>query len=252
MPAPNEAPPNSDLTTFLRSEIQSAVKEALFKPGAKDLLSTRVQDFLQTKRDAHLTGKYIEDLEGRIAIFLRIVGDKPVREYDQQDMLRFRKAVDRLPRSRTKYAATADKHRRRRKASLPLIAADRKNDVTTEGKRRKKASGPLISANTADIKYLSPIRNLFGYFVKLHIIEHNPLDGITSKLRDGAMEISAAEERLPFTRDHVRELRAIADTRPQRSPDYWWIRIMPRTGVRLDELAVGSPGHPDDQWPVVH
>jgi integrase len=90
---------------------------------------------------------------------------------------------------------------------------------------------------TADIKYLSPIRNLFTYLVDLGIIDRNPLGGIASTLGDDQLATSPKEERLPFEPEKIAALRRIADTKPRLSPDRWWIRIMPRTGARLEELA---------------
>lgn len=103
---------------------------------------------------------------------------------------------------------------------------------------------PKIDPVTVDAKYLSPIKTLFSHFVSLGTIDRNPPDGIASKRvkGDNGVAIGAAEERLPFEPHHIAALRAVASRKPKNfSPDYWWIRVLPRTGLRLDEFAVLSP-----------
>jgi hypothetical protein len=114
-----------DFRTVLKSEIRIAVEDVLTKPGAKDLLSSRVPAFMQTKVDKRRSGKYIADLRGRINVFLQVVGDKPISAYTGEDMRRFRDVVDQIPTCAKQRFKTDDvvlaieKNKRRKEPSRP-------------------------------------------------------------------------------------------------------------------------------------
>ena len=206
--------------------VEAAVKRAMARPGSDDLLSSRVPAFLDKKREElGDKAKHLADYPGRISVFTAIVGDKPIGRYSVEDMHRFRDVVDDIP----------VKAKQRFRTDDPLLQIKLNSELAMPV--------PRIDPVTVDSKYLSPIKTLFSHFVALAIIERNPLDGIASKRVKGedGIEIDASEERLPFEPHHMPALRTIADRKPRNSPDYWWIRVLPRTGLRLDEFAVLSP-----------
>ncbi|MEH6720773.1 MAG: DUF6538 domain-containing protein [Aurantimonas endophytica] len=216
----------SDVAALIENGIEAAIKRALARPGSEGLLSSRVPAFLERKREElGPKAKHLADYPGRIAVFVAIVGDKPIGSYSIEDMHRFRDVVDQIP----------VKAKQRFKTGDPILQIRMNAELAMPV--------PKIDPITVDAKYLSPIKTLFSYFVTLGLIERNPLDGVSSKRvkGDDGIEIDASEERLPFEPHHLTALRAIADRKPKNSPDYWWIRVLPRTGLRLDEFAVLSP-----------
>lgn len=206
--------------------VEAAVRRAVARPGSEDLLSSRVPAFLEKKREElGEKAKHLADYPGRIRVFLAIAGDNPIGSYSTEDMHHFRDIVDQIP----------VKAKQRFRTDDPLLQIKLNSELAIPV--------PKIDPVTVDSKYLSPIKTLFSHFVTLGIIERNPLDGIASKRvkGDDGVEIDASEERLPFEPQHIPALRLIADRKPRNSPDYWWIRVLPRTGLRLDEFAVLSP-----------
>ncbi|MCD1645305.1 tyrosine-type recombinase/integrase [Aurantimonas coralicida] len=233
MPAVNvvSAPPAvpisaADVASLIEQGVEAAVRRAMARPGSEDLLSSRVSTFLDKKREQlGDNAKHLADYPGRIGIFLAIIGDKPIGSYSREDMRRFRDIVDQVP----------VKAKQRFRTDDPLLQIRLNSELAIPV--------PKIDPVTVDAKYLSPIKTLFSHFVGLGIIERSPIDGIASKRVKGedGIEIDASEERLPFEPHHLAALRTIADRKPKNSPDYWWIRVLPRTGLRLDEFAVLSP-----------
>ena len=216
----------ADVTALIEKGVGAAIKRAMARPGSEDLLSSRVPAFIEKKRDElGPQAKHLADYPGRIAVFLAIVGDKPIGSYTAEDMHRFRDVVDQIP----------VKAKQRFRTDDPLLQIRLNGEIAIPW--------PKIDPVTVDAKYLSPIKTLFSHFVSLGIIDRNPLDGIASKRvkGDNGVAIGAAEERLPFEPHHIAALRAVANRKPKNSPDYWWIRVLPRTGLRLDEFAVLSP-----------
>ncbi|MAU98872.1 MAG: hypothetical protein CMP81_23815 [Fulvimarina sp.] len=216
----------ADVAAMVERGVEAAVKRAMARPGSDDLLSSRVPAFLDKKREElGDKAKHLADYPGRISVFTAIVGDKPIGRYSVEDMHRFRDVVDDIP----------VKAKQRFRTDDPLLQIKLNSELAMPV--------PRIDPVTVDSKYLSPIKTLFSHFVALAIIERNPLDGIASKRVKGedGIEIDASEERLPFEPHHMPALRTIADRKPRNSPDYWWIRVLPRTGLRLDEFAVLSP-----------
>ncbi|MEP0510568.1 MAG: DUF6538 domain-containing protein [Aurantimonas coralicida] len=216
----------ADVAALIENGIEAAIKRALARPGSEDLLSSRVPAFLDKKREElGPKAKHLADYPGRIAVFVAIVGDKPIGSYSIEDMHRFRDVVDQIP----------VKAKQRFKTGDPLLQIRMNAELAMPV--------PKIDPVTVDAKCLSPIKTLFSHFVMLGLIERNPLLGICSnrvKGKDG-VAIGESEERLPFEPHHMPALRAIADLKPRNSPDFWWIRVLPRTGLRLDEFAVLSP-----------
>ena len=216
----------SDVAALIENGIEAAIKRALARPGSEDLLSSRVPAFLEKKREElGPKAKHLADYPGRIAVFVAIVGDKPIGSYSIEDMHRFRDVVDQIP----------IKAKQRFKTGDPILQIRINSELAMPV--------PKIDPITVDAKYLSPIKTLFSHFVTLGLIERNPLFGVSSKRVKGedGLAIGESEERLPFEPHHIPALRAIADRKPRNSPDFWWIRVLPRTGLRLDEFAVLSP-----------
>ncbi|SKA22199.1 Site-specific recombinase XerD [Consotaella salsifontis] len=215
----------ADIAAMIDKGIGAAIKRAMARPGSDDLLSSRVPAFLQRKtEELGPKAKHLADYSGRIAVFIAIVGDKPIGAYTIEDMHRFRDILDQIP----------VKGRQRFKTADPLLQIRMNRELAIPF--------PPIDPVTVDAKYLSPIKTLFSHLEGLGVIEKSPLDGITSKRMKGedGIAIGPSEERLPFEPDHLAKLRKIADQKPQSSPDRWWIRVLPRTGLRLDEFAVLS------------
>ncbi len=209
------------LEAMVESAVAAAVSKSLVRPGSRDLLSSRVPAFLAKKEeDLGQNAKHLADYPGRIDIFIGIIGDKPIGDYQKEDMLRYRDILDQVPVNAKKRFRTDD-----------LLEAIRRNALITP-------PVPIIDAKTVDSKYLSPIKTLFRHLLDQSIIDRNPVDGVASKREKiEGIVIGGSEERLPLTNVHIEAIKKISERKQKDSPDRWWVSALPCTGLRLDEFA---------------
>lgn len=217
------AGPPMELDTFagmIQTAVAEAMKDAAIKPEARVLLSAKISDYLEFKKGQRRGAKYLDEIRTKLDIFLRTIGDRPVHSYSVLDMRGYRDLVDRMPKDAIKHLGTDDPRR-----AIALNA-------------RRRLPLPAIGETTVNAKYLSAVRGLFEYLLDEQIIDRSPMDGVRSEQkRDGHAQLLPSEVRLPFIAEHIIALRRIADRKPKWSVDRWWIRIMPRTGLRDEEIA---------------
>ena len=220
----NTAAP-ADVAAFaplLKTYVSEAVTAALQPARSRELLSTRVKEFLEVKKAEKRDPKYIAEYETRIEAFLEVIGDKPIGAYTVDDMRRYRDLLDRTPVRAWQHFGTNNP-----------VEAIRLNEQLKPARRIE-----LMSPTNINAKYLAQIRTFFQYLKTSRLIAFNPVEGICSTRTspDGA-GASASEQRLPLSVFHLAVLRKNSETRSKVTPDYWAWRVLPRTGIRLDEFA---------------
>lgn len=183
------------------------------------LLSIHLKEFLAAKEKEIGETKHLTTYPAKIAVFLDVVGDKPVRDYTRADIEKFRDTMDMMP-------ANATKHRIFMK--LSLADAAKKN----AGLARPH---PVVEPKTVDDAYLAQVRGLFGWLERQGHIEQNPARHISSLRK--REEVAAAEKRIPFTVADVNSILAHAAKEPRTSADRWLPVLALFTGARLNELC---------------
>lgn len=223
-PAKDTAPASmAALAPWLKAFIGEAVTTALQPAGSRELLSTRVEEFMEVKKAEKRDPKYLAEYRTRIQAFIEVIGDKAIGDYTVDDVRRYRDLLDRMPVRAWQHFGTNNP-----------VEAIRLNEQRKPARR----VAPMSPTNV-DSKYLSQIRTFFAHLEGAHLIEFNPAAKVFST-RTNAEGVgpSAAETRLPLTPEHLSFLRAESSRkRPKSSPDYWAARLLPRTGMRLDEFA---------------
>lgn len=203
----------------LRDVIRDELERSKIRPGSDVLLSDLVEPYLAHKQTT-IDSKHLRDTRMRIGVFMKIAGNKEIRHYTRQDMLEFVKVVAQIPYKFSQKFKTND----------PFVAIERNS--------RRKEPEPTIKKGTIEDKYISPIKTMFGWFVVNSWLEANVVQKIgyddpeTDKL--GLQDV---EVRLPFEAGQIERLRANSSSYPRNSLDYWWIRIQPRTSLRIGEVA---------------
>jgi len=115
--------------------------------GENPLLSNAVAAWLAEKKSLVLTGRRLEDCEAAVALFLEVIGDKPIASYTKGDVREFKSVLRALPANRTKIKETK---------GLDARAAAKEAE--------RLGLGP-ISVKTANNKYLSTLYNLFEFAI---------------------------------------------------------------------------------------
>lgn len=202
-----------------REVLRDELERINIQPGSNVLLSELIEPYLDHKA-ATIDSKHLRDTRMRLGVFLKIAGDKEIRHYTRQDMLDFVQVVAQIPYKFSQKFKTDD----------PFVAI--------ELNKKRKIPEPTIKQGTIEDKYLSPIKTMFGWFVANNRLEYD----VTKKVgyddpetkRIGLQDV---EVRLPFDEGHLAQLRTNSSAYPRTSIDYWWIRIQPRTSLRLGEVA---------------
>lgn len=121
--------------------------------------------------------KHQEDVPRRLANFMSVVGDKPIREISRDDARAYRDLLDQLP----------DR----------FVGRFKTHDIKEAIKANRELRHPygIIKKPTIDLKYLGPVNRLFAFLVKEKLLGANPLDGIRSAQKE---ESSAKAKRLPL------------------------------------------------------
>ena len=70
------------------------------------LLSVAAEAWLVEKRSLTLTGRRLEDCEAAVALFVEVIGDKPIASYTKGDVREFKSVLRALPANRTKIKET--------------------------------------------------------------------------------------------------------------------------------------------------
>lgn len=218
-PSVEAAPKPIAVKDTLRDVIRDELERSKVRAGSDVLLSDLVERYLDHK-ETTIDSKHLRDTRMRIGVFIKIVGNKEIRHYTRQDMLDFVKVVAQIPYKFSQKFKTDD----------PFIAI--------ELNEKRKNPEPSIKKGTIEDKYISPIKTMFNWFVVNGWLEVNVVQKIryddpeTNKL--GLQDV---EVRLPFDAGQIERLRANSTSNPRNSIDYWWIRIQPRTSLRIGEAA---------------
>lgn len=183
------------------------------------LLSDHLQDFLAAKEKEIGETKHLTTYPAKIAVFLGIVGDKPVRDYVRADIEKFRDTMDMMP-------ANATKHRIFMR--LSLAEAAKKNASLAK-------PHPVVAPKTVDDAYLAQVRGIFNWLERQGHIEANPARNISSLRK--REEAAAAAKRVPFGTADVNAILALYAREPKVSADRWLPVMALLTGARLNELC---------------
>lgn len=228
-PAIFDIPPPADAAVvnlaqheeLIRNAVVDALRDQKITAAARAHMTTFVPQYLLYKNKVLKGNKHASEIEAKLDIFIRAIGDKPVFEYTRADAQKFRDLLDKFPSSAIKHLKTDD-----------LEEAIRLNAL-------REAPLPTLSVSTVDAKYLSALKGFFDYLKLEAIVDVNPFDNVRSEQRLDAdeAEVMDVEKRLPFTPDQNARLRQISSQKPRDSADYWWHRVMVRTGLRLEEFA---------------
>lgn len=218
-PSLEAAPKAIAVKDTLRDVIRDELERSKVRPGSDVLLSELVERYLDHK-ETTIDSKHLRDTRMRIGVFIKIVGNKEIRHYTRQDMLDFVKVVARIPYKFSQKFKTDD----------PFIAI--------ELNEKRKNPEPSIKKGTIEDKYISPIKTMFNWFVVNDWLEVNVAQKISYDDPEAdRLGLQDVEVRLPFDSSQITQLRANSNAHPRNSIDYWWIRIQPRTSLRLGEVA---------------
>jgi integrase len=214
-------PATAGLQEILRqvTAIHAALPTMYKMRYSERLLSEHLQDFLAAKEKEIGETKHLTTYPAKIAVFLDIVGDKPVRDYVRADIEKFRDTMDMMP-------ANATKHRIFMRLSLAEAA--------------KKNAGlakphPVVTPKTVDDAYLAQVRGLFNWLERQGHIEANPARNISSLRK--REEAAAAAKRVPFDAADVNAILALFAREPKVSADRWLPVMALLTGAKLNELC---------------
>lgn len=204
------------LREIVAGEVRAGVAAAVRERWCAEPLSRMIDGFLAEEAKKSVGSKHREDVERRLAAFLRFVTDKPVRDVSRDDLKSYRDVLDKLPE---RFEA-----RFRMKDMRDAIA---KNAV-------RKVPYPTIGPTTVDLKWLGPVNRLFAWLVVEEKIERNPCDGIRSEQEDGE---AANTKRLPLKPDQISKIFGITSAASPKTALYWLPLLMLCTGARPNELA---------------
>ncbi len=203
----------------IREVIRDELERINIQPGSNVLFSALVETYLDHKA-ATIDSKHLRDTRMRLGVFLKIVGDKEIRHYTRQDMLNFVQVVAQIPYKFSQKFKTDD----------PFVAI--------ELNKKRKTPEPTIKQGTIEDKYLSPIKTMFSWFVVNGWIDFDVTKKIGYEDHDAKrIGLQDVEVRLPFEAAHLAQLRENSNAYARNSIDYWWIRIQPRSSLRLGEVA---------------
>jgi hypothetical protein len=92
----------ASLREIVAGEIRAGVAAAGRDRWSSEQVSTMIEKFLESRYPSEngkskVGSKHREDVERRLAAFVRFVGDKPVRDITRDDLKRYRDVLDQLP-----------------------------------------------------------------------------------------------------------------------------------------------------------
>lgn len=170
----------------------------------------------QYTADGNITGdgKTQADRRGRLAVFLKVVGNEEVRDIGREQAEKYRDLVDELP---DRWAARFE------------------NDPNVAIRENKKRREPFatIGRTRAD-KYLGPVRKFFDWLVAKKAIPQNPFNGVASRLTETT---AANAKRHPLNIGQINRLLDLTFEKRKLTAFYWIPRLMLFTGARPNELA---------------
>lgn len=211
-----------DLRNIVATEVRQGVAAAGRDRWSVEPLSSLIEKFLQVRYPSAQDGKgkvgskHRQDVEQRLAAFVRFVGDKPVRDVTRDDLKRYRDLLDQLPDRFELRFGTSD-----------MLVAIEKN-------RQRKSPHPIIGPTTIDLKWLGAVNRLFQWLVLEEKIEKNPVDGIRSNQETPE---AANTKRLPLKPDQISRLFAITSAASSKTALYWLPLLLLTTGARPNEIA---------------
>nr|WP_198135114.1 site-specific integrase [Rhodopseudomonas palustris] len=228
--APAKAPSSeiADLRADLMNEmakVRNDVQNAHKNQWSADLLSTKIDDYVQAKAKELGGTKHVSTIGPRIRNFLETIGDKPLRDYTRQDFERYRDILDRTPKR----------------------AFDRfkTNNLADAAERNEKRARPfeVIDDKTVDDDYLTPVKTFFMHLVRNLWIPATPAIGIvSSRTRESRRTDRPDEGRRAFKPDPINAyFRYIVQKRSRATEDFWLPILALYTGARLNELCQIEP-----------
>lgn len=214
---PSPTPPTVGDT--FRELIRDELERSKIRPGSDVLFSALIEPYLAHKEEK-IGSKHWRDTGMRLAVFIKIVGDKQIRHYTRQDILEFVRVVAQIPYKFSQKFKTDD----------PFIAIELNS--------KRKIPEPSIKKGTIEDKYLSPIKTIFSWFLVNNWLETNVAQKISYDDNEAdKLGLQDVEARLPFDANQIQKLRENSCSHARTSIDYWWIRIQPRTSLRIGEVA---------------
>jgi len=233
-----------DMKAYLANEMASlkiVIKEEI-RGGHKhqwsgDLLSSKVEKYIESKRKALPGSKQVAYLPGKIRNFIDTIGDKPVRDYTREDFETYRDILDRTPKHAfTRYKTHDLKFAAEANAKLPRPM-------------------PILDQGSVDDNYLSPIKNFFTYLLLNQQIPSSPGVGVLSaRAIENRRTERADEARSPFSADQINAyFKYMARNRSAATEDYWLPILALYTGARLNELCQIEPRRVimhNDRWHI--
>ena len=181
--------------------------------AASERLSTVIAAYCESQiAEGKWTEKTAQETRAVLTLWLRIVGDIPIRDYRHEQHREYRTALLKLPPNLNKNPRYAGK-------TIAEILA----------------LGDKPSALNTSNKNLTRVAALFDYAVRFGFTELNPASGMTLKNPK-----RASEERQAFTVEDLRKLFGSREYRENRHthPYGFWLPLMALyTGARLNELC---------------
>lgn len=218
-------------------------KEAVHFPGVFDdnagvdaddaenpLLSVVTKAWIDEKSSLDLTPRRIEDCQSAVALFIEVVGDKPIGNYSKGDVREFKDVLRKLPSNRSKRAETR---------GLGVRAAI---------KKAEKLGLETLAPKTANNKYLGALYNLFEYAIgNYDKVDRNPFQNATLPTTT-----TPREEWDPFSLEALRTFfnaplyRGCKSAKfwlepgpevPRDSVRFWLPLVLLYTGARVNEIC---------------
>jgi integrase len=142
--------------------------------------------------------------------FIRVIGDRDIRNITHKDMLEFRDTISKLPANMNKVKACQGKSI----AEIVSMKFDNTVSITTIN------------------KYIQRIGALFSWAVRHQYIPHNCVDGLSIKVKK-----VADQERSVYDKDDIEKILAQLP-RDEKRPERFWIPVIGLySGMRLDEIC---------------
>lgn len=133
---------------MVAAELRDGIARAEVEKWSGMLLSEAIAKFEAVEVCMRGGQKHQEDVPRRLANFMSVVGDKPIRDVSRDDVRRYRDLLDQLPDRFVLRFKTSD-----------LQEAIRAN-------RERRFPYGTIKKPTIDLKYLGPVNRLFAFLVK--------------------------------------------------------------------------------------
>ncbi len=174
--------------------------------------------YARWRLEAHPSAEYADKVAAHFRRFVELHGDLAISALTRAHVESFRDLIAELPK--TQYL---------RRNAAPYRSLE---SAVTHGRRHGL---PVISATTVD-HYLSAMKTLAGFAVKLGLIEDNPARGV--RAHTGRRPYSERQRRRPFTGSELRRVAAAVDaTWPDDDDRRWLFWVGAYSGARLEEIA---------------